>query len=92
MDVKLLSIGSSKSVIHLHGQVWNRPYYRLRKYILVSGRNSHPKLSSSKTKPNFRKGKDEPVIDSIEKTVSVSIGDAEHGSIHVDESGIPKHG
>ena len=34
----------------------------------------------------------EPVVDSIEKTVSVRIGDAEHGSMHIDESGIPKQG
>jgi SRSO17 transposase len=35
---------------------------------------------------------DEPIVDSIEKTVSVCIGDPEHGSIHVDESGLPKQG
>ena len=35
---------------------------------------------------------DEPVIDSIEKTVSMRIGDPEHGGIHVDESGLPKQG
>ena len=35
---------------------------------------------------------DEPIVDTIEKTVSVCIGDPEHGSIHVDESGLPKQG
>jgi len=35
---------------------------------------------------------DEPILDDVCKTVSGRIGDAEHGSIHIDESGLPKQG
>ena len=35
---------------------------------------------------------DEPILDDVCKTVSERIGDAEHGSIHIDESGFPKQG
>jgi SRSO17 transposase len=35
---------------------------------------------------------DEPILDDVGKTVSGRIGDAEHGSIHIDESGLPKQG
>ena len=33
---------------------------------------------------------EEPIIDAIERTVSVRIGDAERGGIHIDESDFPK--
>jgi len=35
---------------------------------------------------------DEPILDDVCKTVSERIGEAEHGSIHIDESGFPKQG
>ncbi|MFC1714759.1 IS701 family transposase [Candidatus Poribacteria bacterium] len=35
---------------------------------------------------------DEPILDDVCKTVSERIGDSEHGSIHIDESGLPKQG
>jgi SRSO17 transposase len=35
---------------------------------------------------------DEPILDDVCETVSGRIGDAEHGSIHIDESGLPKQG
>ncbi len=35
---------------------------------------------------------DEPILDDVCQTVSGRIGDAEHGSIHIDESGLPKQG
>jgi SRSO17 transposase len=35
---------------------------------------------------------DEPIIGDVCKTVSGRVGDAEHGSIHIDESGLPKQG
>jgi SRSO17 transposase len=35
---------------------------------------------------------DEPILDDVCKTVSERIGDAEHASIHIDESGLPKQG
>jgi SRSO17 transposase len=35
---------------------------------------------------------DEPILDDVCKTVSERIGDTEHGSIHIDESGFPKQG
>ena len=35
---------------------------------------------------------DEPILDDVCQTVSERIGDAEHGSIHIDESGLPKQG
>ena len=35
---------------------------------------------------------DEPILDDVCKTVTQRIGDEEHGSIHIDESGIPKQG
>jgi SRSO17 transposase len=35
---------------------------------------------------------DEPILDDVCKNVSERIGDAEHGSIHIDESGFPKQG
>ena len=35
---------------------------------------------------------DEPILDDVCETVSGHIGDAEHGSIHIDESGLPKQG
>ena len=35
---------------------------------------------------------DEPILDDVCENVSERIGDAEHGSIHIDESGLPKQG
>jgi SRSO17 transposase len=35
---------------------------------------------------------DEPILDDVCETVSGRIGDAKHGSIHIDESGLPKQG
>ena len=35
---------------------------------------------------------DKPVIDDIAQSVKTLIGSAEHGSLHIDESGIPKQG
>ena len=35
---------------------------------------------------------DKPVIDDIDQSVKTLIGSAEHGSLHIDESGIPKQG
>jgi SRSO17 transposase len=35
---------------------------------------------------------DEPILDDVGQTVSERIGDPEHGSIHIDESGLPKQG
>jgi len=35
---------------------------------------------------------DEPILADVCKNVSDRIGDAEHGSIHIDESGLPKQG
>lgn len=35
---------------------------------------------------------EEPILDDICKTVSGHIGDAEHGCLHIDESGFPKQG
>lgn len=35
---------------------------------------------------------DEPILDDVCQTVSERIGDTEHGSIHIDESGLPKQG
>jgi SRSO17 transposase len=35
---------------------------------------------------------DEPILDDVCETVSGHIGDPEHGSIHMDESGLPKQG
>jgi len=35
---------------------------------------------------------DEPILDDVSHTVSERIGDSEHGSIHIDESGLPKQG
>jgi len=35
---------------------------------------------------------DEPIIDDVCQNVSDRIGDSEHGSIHIDESGLPKQG
>lgn len=35
---------------------------------------------------------DEPILDDVCETVSGRVGDAEHGSIHIDESGLPKQG
>jgi SRSO17 transposase len=35
---------------------------------------------------------DKPVIDDIAQSVNTLVGSAEHGSLHIDESGIPKQG
>ena len=35
---------------------------------------------------------DEPILDDISQTVSERIGDAQHGCLHIDESGFPKQG
>ena len=35
---------------------------------------------------------DKPVIDDITQSVKTLIGSAEHGSLHIDESGLPKQG
>ena len=35
---------------------------------------------------------DKPVIDDTAQSVKTLIGSAEHGSLHIDESGIPKQG
>jgi SRSO17 transposase len=35
---------------------------------------------------------DEPILDDVCQNVSDRIGDKEHGSIHIDESGLPKQG
>jgi SRSO17 transposase len=35
---------------------------------------------------------DEPVLDDVSHTVTGHIGDAQHGGLHIDESGFPKQG
>jgi len=35
---------------------------------------------------------DEPILDDVSQTISERIGDAQHGCLHIDESGFPKQG